>query len=290
MTNKKMVWAPLSGKHKEFDYDLSGLKKAWPKLHVGDGEDFPDEKRAEQLIKSAGKLAPKGMNASTLADQLQSAWLAFHRGEFQIAFELGSELGPCGASVATKAIGIHATHLVKKPAEQIERYELLAEIAEQAIEALPKEANSYYRLAFGLGRYSQSISIAKALSMGLAGKVKRALDMCHKLNPKHAEAHLASALWHAEIINKVGSALGGFTYGAKQKLAEEHIKTALKLAPNMPIVHAEQAQMLLLLDEDNEQEAADAFERASKLKPFDAMDYLDGRFAKNQISRYKFTT
>jgi tetratricopeptide (TPR) repeat protein len=284
MTNKKMVWAPLPGKHKEFDYDLSTLHKAWSKLHVGDGEEYPDQKRAEQLIKAAGKFAPKGMNASILAEQLQSAWLAFHRGEFQKAFEIGSELGPCGTSVAAKAIGIHATYLVKKPAEQMERYKLLVEIAEQAIDALPKEANSHYRLAYGLGRYSQSISIAKALSMGLAGKVKKALDMCLKLNPKHAEAHLASALWHAEIINKVGSTLGSFTYGAKQKLAEEHIKTALKLAPNMPIVHAEHAQMLLLLDEDNEQEAADAFERASELKPLDAMDFLDGRFAKDQIS------
>lgn len=284
MTTKKMLWTPLPGKHKEFDYDLTSLKKTWSKLHLGDGEDFPDEKRAEHLIKAAGKAAPKGFNAASLADHLQHAWLAFHRGEFQKAFELGNELGPCGTSVAAKAMGIHATYLLKKPADKMERFELLAQMAEQAIEALPKEANSYYRFAFGMGRYSQSISIAKALSMGLAGKVKKALDTCLKLNPKHAEAHLASALWHAEIINKVGSTLGGFTYGAKQKLAEEHIKTALKLAPNMPIVHAEHAQMLLLLDEDNEQEAADAFERASELKPLDAMDFLDGRFAKEQIS------
>lgn len=284
MTSKKLTWAAFPGKQKDFDFDTSSLKKAWSHLHIGDGEVYPDAKRAEHLMKAAGKLAPKGLSIEALADQLQHAWLAFHRGEFQHAFELGSDLGPCGASVATKAIGIHATYLVKKPAEQMQRYELLAEMAEQAIEALPKEANSYYRLAFGLGRYSQSISIAKALSMGLAGKVKKALDTCLKLNPKHAEAHLASALWHAEIINKVGSTLGGFTYGAKQKLAEEHIKTALKLAPHMPIVHAEHAQMLLLLDEDNEQEAADAFERATLCKPLDAMDYLDAKFAKDQIS------
>jgi hypothetical protein len=42
--------------------------------------------------------------------------------------------------------------------------------------------------------------------------------------------------------------------------------------------------MLLLLDADNEQDAADAFEKASILKPQDAMDYLDGRFAADQIS------
>ena len=284
MTSKKLTWTALPGKHKDFDYDATSLKKAWPHLHVGDGEPYPDAKRAEHLLKSSGKSAPKGFNAEELAVQLQHAWLAFHRGEFQQAFELGHDLGPCGASVATKAIGIHATYLVKKPEDKLQRYELLAEMAEQAMAALPKEANSHYRLAFGLGRYSQSISIAKALSMGLAGKVKKALDTCLQLNPKHAEAHLASCLWHAEIINKVGSTLGSFTYGAKQKLAQEHIKTALKLAPQMPIVHSEHAQMLLLLDEDNEQEAADAFERATLCKPLDAMDFLDARFAKEQIS------
>jgi TPR repeat protein len=63
-----------------------------------------------------------------------------------------------------------------------------------------------------------------------------------------------------------------------------HLEAQYKLAPKMPIVHVEHAQMLLLLDEDNEQEAADAFERAALLKPLDAMDFLDARFAQEQIS------
>ncbi len=283
MATKKTVWAAFPANKKDFNYSGAKLAKAWKVLHIGDGEPFPDKKRAEGLLKAAGKHAPK-LSTAELAEQLQAAWVAFHAGEFQQAFELGSNLGAVGTSVAAKALGIHTTYLVKKPDEQLERYEQLAALAEQAIAILPKEANSYYRMAFGYGRYSQGISIAKALKMGLAGKVKTALDTCLKLNPKHAEAQLASALWHAEIINKVGSTLGGFTYGAKRKLAEEHMKTALKLAPDMPIVHAEHAQMLLLLDEDNEQEAADAFERATKLTPADAMDFLDARFAQEQIS------
>ncbi len=283
MATKKTSWAAFPANTKDFNYSGAKLAKAWKVLHIGDGEPFPDDKRAEALLKSSGKHSPK-LSASELAEQLQAAWAAFHAGEFQQAFELGSSLGAVGTSVAAKALGIHTTYLVKKPDEQLARYEQLAELAEQAIAILPKEANSHYRMAFGYGRYSQGISIAKALKMGLAGKVKTALDTCLKLNPKHAEAHLASALWHAEIINKVGSTLGGFTYGAKRKLAEEHMRTALKLAPDMPIVHAEHAQMLLLLDEDNEQDAADAFERATKLTPADAMDFLDARFAQEQIS------
>lgn len=283
MATKKSAWTAFPSHNHDFNYAGAKLAKAWKVLHTGDGEPFPDEARAEALLKNAGKHAPK-LSASDLAEQLQDAWRAFHQGDFEQAYQTGASLGAAGASVAIKAMGIHAVYLVKKAEDKLERFQLAADLAEQAIAILPKEANSHYRYAFALGRYSQGISIIKALKTGLAGKVKTALDNCLKLNPKHAEAHLASAIWHAEIINKVGSTIGGFTYGAKRKLAEEHIKTALKLAPDMPIVHVEHAQMLLLLDEDNEQEAADAFERATKLTPADAMDFLDARFAQEQIS------
>jgi hypothetical protein len=283
MATKKTAWAAFPGKAAAFVYDGVKLHKAWDALHAGDGEPYPDEKRTEALLKAAGKQAP-ALNAAQLAEHLQDAWRAFHAGEFQQAYEVGTSLGPVGASVACKALGIHTTYLVKKPDERLERFQQTGELGDQAMLALPKEANSHYRMAFGYGRYSQGISITKALKMGIATKVKHALDTCLKLNPKHAEAHLACALWHAEIISKVGAMIGGLTYGAKRKLAEEHMKAALKLAPKMPIVHVEHAQMLLLLDEDNEQEAADAFERATLLKPLDAMDFLDARFAQEQIS------
>jgi tetratricopeptide (TPR) repeat protein len=283
MASKKTTWAAFPVSNKAFIYDGIKLSKAWKTLHLGDGEPFPDARRAQALLKAAARHAPP-LDATELSEQLQCAWRAFHAGEFQQAFELGSSLGVIGSSVATKALGIHSNYLVKKTEDKLHRFEQLAVLAEQAIAALPNEANSYYRMAFGYGRYSQGISIGKALKMGLAGKVKIALDSCLNLNPKHAEAHLASALWHAEIVHKVGSMLAGFTYGAKQRLAEEHMKTALKLAPDMPIVHSEHAQMLLLLDErGNAQAAADAFERATKLTAMDAMDYLDAHFAQTQI-------
>lgn len=281
MASKKTVWA-ATGKH--FDFSGTLLQTHWKALHVGDGEPYPDEKRAAALIKAAGKAAPKGLSAAELADALQNAWRAFHSGDFQHAHEAGLALGPVGASVAAKALGIHTTYLVKQDAERLARFEQVAQLGETAVVALPKEANSHYRMAFGYGRYGQGLSITKALKIGLAGKIKSALDACIALDPKHAEAHLASALWHAEIVNKVGSTLGGLTYGAKRKLAEQHMAAALKLAPKMPIVHVEHAQMLLLLDQNNEQAAADAFEKASLLPPIDAMEYLDGRFAADQIA------
>lgn len=280
----KSAWAAFPHDAKGYAYAGDALKKAWPKLHAGDCEPFPDAKRAAALLKAAGKAAPK-LDAEALAAALQDAWRAFHRGDFKGAHDAGVALGPIGASVAVKALGIHATYLVDDEGERLKRYEQAATLAEAAVKALPDEANSHYRHAFALGRYSQGLSIAKALKMGIAGKVRAALEATLELAPKHAEAHTALALYHAEIINKIGAMIGGLTYGAKASEAEKHIREAVKLTPASPIAHVEHGNILLLLDEArNEDAAAEAYERAAKCKPLDAMEALDAAWAADQLA------
>ena len=279
----RLSWAAFPHDAKAFAHAGDALKKAWPQLHAGDCEPFPDAKRATALLKAAGKSAPK-LEAEALADTLQAAWRAFHAGEFKAAFDAGEKLGPVGASVAVKAIGIHATYLVDDDAEKLRRFEQGAKLAEAAVKALPDEPNSHYRLAFALGRYSQGLSVVKALKEGIAGRVRTALDTTLELAPNHAEAHTALAVYHAEVINKIGAMIGGLTYGAKSAAAESHIKNALKLTPDSPIAHAEHGNVLLLLyGEKKEDAAAAAYEKAAKAKPRDAMEKLDAEWARSQI-------
>jgi tetratricopeptide (TPR) repeat protein len=277
----KKGWAAFPHEAKAFDYTGDKLAKAWDKLHAGDVETFPDEARIAKLLKADPKL---GKDAASIAATLQQAWRDYHRGDFQSAYEAGEALGALGASVAVKAGGIHAVYLVEDEKEQLKRFETLAKLAEDASKALPDDPNAHYRRAFAIGRYSQGISIAKALSQGLAGKVKESLDKALKLAPKHAEAHTALGLYHAEIVNNVGGLIGGMTYGAKAAIGEEHLKTALKLTPDSPIAHIEYGNGLMLLYGDKkEDEAAGAYEKAAKLKPKDAMEKLDVEFAKSQL-------
>ena len=284
MATKKGGWAAFPHDGKAFDHAGEALRKAWPRLHAGDQEPFPDDKRAAALIKAAGKAAPKGLAAADLAAALQDAWRRFHKGDFQGAFEAGEKLGPVGASVAVKAIGIHAAYLVADDADRLARFERAGALAEAAIAALPGEANSHYRYAFAMGRYSQGISIGKALKLGLATKVRQALDATLEREPKHAEAHTALALYHGEIIGKIGALIGGMTYGAKASEAEKHMKAALKLTPDSPIAHLEHGNLLLLLHGDREEDAAAAaYEKAAKLKPHDAMEALDAAHARAHI-------
>src|SRR5690242_9299387 len=115
---KKDAWASYKPEGKLPDYSGDKLHKAWKDLHAGDGEPYPDEKRAAALIKAAGKAAPKGLDAKALAASLQQAWRDFHAGEFKAAFDAGEKLGPVGASVAVKALGVHAAYLVDDDGEQ----------------------------------------------------------------------------------------------------------------------------------------------------------------------------
>jgi hypothetical protein len=136
---KSKAWAAFPHDGKSFDYAGAKLEKAWAKLHAGDCEPYPDEADLAASIKAARlKLDP-----AEAATTLQEAWRAFHAGDFQQAFELGESLGVLGASVAVKAGGIHGSHLLDSDAAKLKRYEQLVTLAEAAVEALPKRANSY---------------------------------------------------------------------------------------------------------------------------------------------------
>jgi tetratricopeptide (TPR) repeat protein len=277
----KKAWAAFPHPDKAFDYEGAKLAKAWPALHAGDQEPFPDDKRIATLLKKNPKL---GKDATAIATELQDAWRAFHRGDFEAAHDAGAALKALGASVAVKAGGIHATYLVTDEAAKVARYESLVRLADEAIAALPEEANSHYRRAFALGRLSQTISVGKALAQGLAGKVRDALDTTLELAPKHAEAHTALGVYHAEIVAKVGGMLAKLTYGANAGDAEKHLKQALKLTPESPIAWIEYGNALLLLHGDKrEDDAAEAYDKAARLKPRDAMEALDAAWAKAQL-------
>jgi tetratricopeptide (TPR) repeat protein len=277
----KANWAPFPHPDKAFDYAGDKLAKAWPKLHAGDQEPFPDEKRIAKLLRANSKL---GKDAGELADALQDAWRAFHRGDFHEAYDAGVGLKALGASVATKAGGVHAAYLVASDKDKMARYETMAKLADEAIIALPDEANSHFRRAFALGRYSQCLSITQALTQGIAGKVRASLDATLKLAPRHAEAHTALGLYHAEIVAKVGGMLAKLTYGVSAAEAEKQLKEALKLTPDAPIAWIEYANALILLHGDKrEDDAAAAFDKAARLKPRDAMEALDAHHAKDML-------
>lgn len=265
-----------------FDYSGDRLASAWPDLHAGDCEPWPDADRAAELLAAGLPGAPE---ADTLAQQLQDAWRAFHRGDFETAVSLADSLQGAGHAAANKGAGIYADYLVDDEDERAEIYQACVRRAESAIGLWPEDANAHYFHAFALGRYSQCISIAKALAQGLGGKVKASLVRTLELAPDHAEAHTAMGLYHAEIIDKVGKLVGRMTYGANADTALEHFERALELTPEAPIAHIEYGNGLyLLFGDDRLDDSNAAYESAAAIEPKDAMQKLDVEYARESMA------
>ncbi|MCO5111150.1 MAG: hypothetical protein R3E55_14360 [Burkholderiaceae bacterium] len=252
-------WTPFphAGAH---SYDAASLKKQWARLHAGDTEPLPKD-------------------ASVL-----QAWVHFHNGDFQKASETGLAAGGAGITAANKATAIYATYLEKKEKTRLDLFLQVAEQAEAQAAADPKNANAWYWHAYALGRYSQGISVAKALAQGLGGKIKESLEKAIALSPKHADARIALGAFHAEVIDKVGSLIGGMTYGAKKDTGLKLFQEALKLNPGSAIAMIEYANALVMLEGDKKMKEATAlYEQAAASTPLDAMEHLDVDMAQAEL-------
>ena len=67
-----MAWTTFPHADEAYVYTAASLKKAWPRLHVGDAEPFPKK--------------------AALVD----AWIAFHAGDFEAATKMGLAAGVDG--------------------------------------------------------------------------------------------------------------------------------------------------------------------------------------------------
>ena len=236
----------------DYAFDATSLKKHWARLHTGDAEPLPKD-----------------------TDVLK-AWALFHSGEFQKAAEAGLKAGGDGITVANKATSIYATYLEPKEKTKLDLFMEVAAQAQAQAEAQPQNANAWYWHAYALGRYSQGISVAKALAQGLGSKVKESLEKSIKLSPQHADARIALGAFHAEVIDKVGSLIGGMTYGAKKDTGLKLFQEALKLNPGSAIAMIEYANAMVMLEGDKKmKDATKLYEQAAACTPADAMERLD---------------
>lgn len=255
-----MAWTTFPYTEDAYVYTTASLKKNWARLHIGDAETLPKEA------------------------QLIQAWIAFHAGDFEKATQLGLEVGMDGYSVANKATCIYATYLEENEKKRISIFEEVAKRCEEQQAAQPKNAAAFYWHAYALGRYAQGISVVKALSQGIAKKVRVSLDTTLELAPKHADAHIAMGAYHAEIIDAVGSMIGNMTYGVKKDESYKNFKAALALNPGSAIARIEYANALLKLDGKKKMDEAVAlYEEAAACEAADAMERLDIEMAKDEL-------
>ncbi|NMM89748.1 hypothetical protein B2J88_36350 [Rhodococcus sp. SRB_17] len=243
-----------------YRFDSATLKQQWPQLHCGDVEPLPDDAAVLQ------------------------AWVLFHNGDFQEAAQAGLSAGGAGLTVANRATALYANYLEKREKARLDLFLQVAERAQAQAVAAPGNANAWYLQAYALGRYSQGISVAKALAQGLGSKVKGALEKTIALAPGHADARIALGAFHAEVIDKVGALIGGMTYGAKKEKGLQLFAEALKLNPGSAIARIEYANALVMLEGDKRMDEATAlYEQAAAMEPRDAAEHLDVDLARAEL-------
>ncbi len=244
----------------EFQHDAASVTRDWQRLHAGDAEPLP---------------ADPGVVA---------AWVLFHNGEFQRAADAGLAAGGAGITAANKATCIYANYLEKKESARLDLFQEAAGRAALQASVDPRNANAWYWQAYALGRYSQRISVAKALAQGLGGKVKDCLERTIALQPLHSDAHVALGAYHAEVIDKVGPLIGGMTYGAKKDTGLKMFQEALRIHPRSPTALIEYGNGLVMLEGERKlRDARRLYEQAAALQPLDARERLDVELARAEL-------
>jgi len=244
----------------DYTFTATSVKKSWGRLHIGDTEPLPKDAKVLE------------------------AWVLFHNGEFQQAAETGIKAGGGGITVANKATAIYATYLEPKEKTKLDLFMEVAARAEAQAKAEPGNPNAWYWHAYALGRYSQGISVAKALAQGLGSRIKDSLERTIKLAPKHIDAHIALGAFHAEVIDKVGALIGSMTYGAKKDVGLRLFQEALRQNPVSVIGMIEYANALLMLEGDKKMaEATKLYEQAAASQVMDATERLDVELAKTEL-------
>ncbi|MDP9902065.1 tetratricopeptide repeat protein [Variovorax ginsengisoli] len=238
-------------------FDETAVRTQWERLHAGQGRPPPPE--------------------GTLAQ----GWVRYHCGDFEGAAAVGLQHGTAGLALTNQATAIYANYLESRDSVRLALLRQVAERAAQRLHAAPDDSDAHYWYAYALGRYSQGISVARALAQGLGSQVKDALERVISLRPAHADAHIALGAFHAEVIDKVGPLVGRMTYGVRADAARDLFERALALNPHSASALMEHARALVMLEGETAMaEATRLYEQAAALRPADARERLDQELAR----------
>lgn len=238
-------------------FDADTLMSRWARLHAGQALALP--------------------SSSALID----GWMLYHTGQFESAAAAGLMQGAEGLTLANQATAIYANYLEPRESVRLALFMLLAERAAGQIARQPDNAQALFWEAYALGRYSQGISVARALAQGLGGRIKEALERVIALEPLHADAHIALGSFHAEVIDKVGALVARMTYGVRAETAIAMFERGVALNSHSASGWMEYARGLMMLEGDAKMaEAGRLYERAAAIVPADARERLDAELAR----------
>lgn len=280
----RLAWKRFPYGDRVYRYGGTALLTNWCRLHRADREPYPTVDNLLELLRSNPALEPHAANPRALVPIVEEAWRSFHAGDFADALERGLSAGPVGFVVAARAATVYAGHLEEDLPRRLSILREAVESSAALLQMAPNWANAWYAHGAALVRYSQHLSVVKALSQGLGSKVRDSLHRALQLEPGHAGAHVVLGVYNAEVIDKIGGVAGALTYGVRKEAVVDHFEAARALHPQSPVVLAEYARSALMVLGGAQSGRAHALcAEATACQPVDALERLHLEWALGEI-------
>ena len=152
-------------------------------------------------------------------------------------------------------------------------FDRAAEYAELAVERAPDDPHAHFEVARSLGRLAQYRGVLASLN--LAGRVSDALDRTLALDPEHAGAWHARALFHVEVP---------WIAGGRSGQVVPSFERAIAIEPDVLTHRVEFARVLI--DRGETEAAMEQLEVALTLTPrsyFDRQDFETAQALREQV-------
>ncbi|ARU89712.1 hypothetical protein [Pseudomonas sp. M30-35] len=299
--NAQEDWKTFPYDQSAFDYSGDKLRKAWPQLTRGFGNSypFPDEEWVLNMVAQHPQIlsipttntlsqgTPEAL-ASAYAEKLQDAWRSMFRGDFAQAKQQGMALGFGGQIPAMFSQVIYATFLETDQDEKHRLLEQVIDLTDEAGDLAKLDVVAQFGRIYAKARLGEELSIPVTLKRGYSSQIPDELDAILSKDPLQPYALALYGGYQAGVIRKVGSMVGGLTYGVSTEKMETYFKRSFAVRDDLPIGHYEYANALTYVYGDAEDsKALKHLQQAVTIPPISAMESLEIAHAKTLLATFK---
>ncbi|GHG17721.1 hypothetical protein CBQ26_05730 [Deinococcus indicus] len=224
--------------------------------------------------------AALALTATASAQSLSAATSLFEQGKWQEAANAAAALNTSeGFALAAEATTAGSALVPDNQKKAL--FEKAQGYAKQAIAKDKNNAEAYFEMARAQGRLAQFSGILQ--SLGLAGEMKKNLDMAIKLDPKLPGAYVALGLWNANLVSKGFIAVQAS--GANKNQIIPNFEKAISLEPEVAVHRIEFANALIL--QNRKAEAATQLQKAVSIPAETFWEKRDLEAAKATLAKLK---
>jgi hypothetical protein len=181
----RLAWKRFPYGDRVYRYGGTALLTNWCRLHRADREPYPTVDNLLELLRANPALEPHADDPGRSSRWSRRRGAVFMPAISPMPWSAGWRPGRW-VSWWPRAATVYAAHLEKKTVRRLSILREAVESAAALVRLAPNWANAWYAHGAALVRYSQHLSVVKALSQGLGSKVRDSLHRALQLEPGHA--------------------------------------------------------------------------------------------------------